>query len=142
MGRDFRKLQIWQLAYNLVLDIYPLLDSYPDEEKLNLVDQIRRCVTSLPLNIAEGAGSHSNKVFVQFLGFAYKSSKELDVLLLLSKDLGYLELDVYDFLRRKLEEFKARLFKFLVAVEKESETGKNRFHYFRKSAELVRTSGK
>ncbi|MFH0978873.1 MAG: four helix bundle protein [Candidatus Woesearchaeota archaeon] len=119
MGRDFKKLEIWTQAYNLVMDIYPLLESYPEYEHRNIVDQIRRAVTSLPMNIAEGAGSHSNKVFLTYLGYAYKSAKELDVLLLLSRDLGYLAEDVYDFLQKKLEEFKARLYKFMMKVEQE-----------------------
>lgn|GEM_PF-1781092 len=119
MGRDFKKLEIWTLSYNLVLDIYPLLESYPDSEHRNLVDQIRRAVTSLSVNIAEGAGSQSNKVFLTYLGYAYKSAKELDVLLLLSRDLGFIEGDVHDFLQKKLAEFKAKLSRFLIQVEKE-----------------------
>lgn len=129
MGQDFRKLQIWQLAYNIVLDVYPLLDGYPDYEKRNVIDQIRRAVTSLPLNIAEGSGSNSNKVYLTYLGYAYKSAKELDVLFMMSRDLGYIELDVYDFIMKKLDEFKARLFKFMLVVENEVHNGKSFAHY-------------
>lgn len=131
MGRDFRKMEIWQLGYNLLLDIYPLLERYPDFENRNVTDQIRRAATSLPLNIAEGAGSHSNKVFLTYLGYAYKSAKELDVLLLLSKDLGYLEEDVYGVLQSKLEEFKAKTYKFLIQVEKEIVERRPNFNYYR-----------
>jgi len=132
MGRDFRKLQIWQQAYNLTLDLYPIIASFPDEEKRNLIDQIRRAVTSLPTNIAEGSGSHSNKVFLTYLGYAYKSAKELDVLLMLSKDLGYLEVEIYEFIQGKLEEFKARLFKFMIRVEQEVVESRPNFSYYRK----------
>jgi four helix bundle protein len=131
MGRDFRKLQIWQQAYNLTLDLYPIIATFPDEEKRNLTDQIRRAVTSLPTNLAEGSGSHSNKVFLTYLGYSYKSAKELDVLLMLSRDLGYLELDVYEFIQAKLEEFKARLFKFMIKVEKEVVEKRPNFSYYR-----------
>lgn len=119
MASDFKKLEIWNLGYNLVLDIYPLLEGYPEYESRNIVDQIRRDVTSLPLNIAEGAGSNSNNVFLTHLGYAYTSAKELEVLLLLSRDLGYLEEDVYDFLQKKLEEFRAKIYKFIIKVEKD-----------------------
>jgi len=141
MGRDFKKMDIWHISYQLVLDIYPLLNEYPDFEHRNLVDQIRRAVTSLPLNIAEGAGCHSNKVFLTYLGYAYKSAKELDVLLLLSRDLCYLENDVYDVLQQKLEEFKAKTYKFLCQVEKEIVQHRPNFNYYRpdihESAESV-----
>ncbi len=133
MGRDFRKLEIWNLSYNLVLDLYPLLESYPEYEHRNIVDQMRRAVTSLPMNIAEGAGAHSNKVFLTYLGYAYKSAKELDVLLILSRDLGYIDADVYDFLQKKLEEFKAKLFLFLVQVEKEVVQKRPNFSYCRRT---------
>jgi four helix bundle protein len=96
-----------------------------------LTDQIRRAVTSLPTNLAEGSGSHSNKVFLTYLGYSYKSAKELDVLLMLSRDLGYLELDVYEFIQAKLEEFKARLFKFMIKVEKEVVEKRPNFSYYR-----------
>jgi len=131
MGRDFKKMEVWHISYQLVLDLYPLLGQYPDFEHRNLVDQTRRAVTSLPLNIAEGAGCHSNKVFLTYLGYAYKSAKELDVLLLLSRDLGYLENDVYDVLQKKLEEFKAKLFKLMMRVEQEVSEGRPNFHYYR-----------
>ena len=131
MGRDFRKMEIWQLGYNLVMDVYPLLEGFPEFENRNIVDQIRRAVTSLPINIAEGAGSHSNKVFLTYLGYAYKSAKELDVLLLLSRDLGYIESDVYDFSQKKLEEFKAKLYKLLIQVEKEIVQQRPNFTYYR-----------
>lgn len=131
MGRDHRQLQIWVLAYNLVIDVYPLLDSFPSCESRNIVDQIRRAVTSLPVNIAEGCGSHSNKVFLTYLGYAYKSAKELDVLFSLSKDLGYVENDVFDFLTKRLEEFKARLFRFMEKVEREVVERRPNFSYYR-----------
>ena len=129
MSRDFRKMQIWHLAYNLVLDIYPLLEHYPEFESRNVVDQIRRCVTSLPLNIAEGAGSNSNKVFFTYLSYAYKSAKELDVLLQLSHDLSYLDDEMYAFLKIKHDEFIRRLFRFILRIEAELEKGNRKMAY-------------
>ncbi|PYR99959.1 MAG: hypothetical protein DMG16_16800 [Acidobacteria bacterium] len=34
-------------------------------------------MTSVPLNIAEGCGTASNAAFARFLGFAYRSLKEV-----------------------------------------------------------------
>jgi four helix bundle protein len=115
MARDVRTMEIWQLAYNLVMDVYPLLESFPESESNNLSGHLRRTVMSLPINIAKGAGSGSDKVFLASLGYAHKSAKELDVLLLLSRDLGYIENDVYDFSQKKLEEFTAKLAELLRA---------------------------
>jgi four helix bundle protein len=118
MGRDFRTLDIWNQAYNLVLDIYPLLDRYPDTEGLNLVDRMRHAATSLPVLIAEGAGGQADKVFFACLDQAFTSTRELDVLLLLSRDLGYIEDDIHRFIQRKLEKFTAELRKSCICVKK------------------------
>ena len=131
MGRDFRKMDIWQLAYKILLDVYPLLEAFPIEETRNVVDQLRRAATSIPLNIAEGAGSHSNKVFLNHLSYAYTSAKEMDVLLMLSRDLGYIDIPVYDFLYGKMEELRAKMFKFMVSVEREIKQKRPNFNYCR-----------
>ena len=47
------------------------------EEKYNLSSQLRRAVTSAPLNIAEGCGSATNAEFARFLSYAYRSLKEV-----------------------------------------------------------------
>jgi four helix bundle protein len=56
--------------------IYEFVARLPVEEKYNLASQLRRAVTSAPLNIAEGCGAASNTEFGRFLGFAYRSLKE------------------------------------------------------------------
>jgi four helix bundle protein len=47
------------------------------EEKYNLASQLRRAATSVPLNIAEGCGTSSNAEFARYLGYAYRSLKEV-----------------------------------------------------------------
>jgi four helix bundle protein len=49
---------------------------YRVEERFNLADQLRRAAVSVPLNIAEGAGSAGNAEFGRFLSYAYRSLKE------------------------------------------------------------------
>jgi four helix bundle protein len=55
----------------------PSTSSLPEQEKYNLASQLRRAGTSAPLNIAEGCGAASNTEFGRFLGFAYRSLKEV-----------------------------------------------------------------
>jgi len=131
MGRDFKKFQIWKMAYSLVLRSYKILENFPDYEKKNITDQIRRAVTSLPLNIAEGAGSPSNKEFLQFLGFSYRSAKELEVLFMLSKDLKYINEKEYSEISQDLEEFKARMYRFMESVDKEVKQGRKNYSFNR-----------
>ncbi|NJN92808.1 MAG: four helix bundle protein [Anaerolineales bacterium] len=42
-----------------------------------MISQIRRAATSIPLNIAEGAGNDSNQEFCRFLQYALRSGYEV-----------------------------------------------------------------
>jgi len=129
MGRDYRKLEIWQKSYELVLSLYPLLSSLPDSEQRNLVDQARRAATSIPLNVAEGCSARSNRVFLHHLNYAYASAKELEVVVMLCRDLGFLRgLDdrVVLFLS-ELDVVKKMLFGLMRSVESEIRRGKSNF---------------
>lgn len=43
------------------MDVYKLLEQFPETERFALCGQIRRAIVSVPLNIAEGMGQVSNK---------------------------------------------------------------------------------
>ena len=60
-----------------VVAVYEFVASLPEPEKYNLASQLRRAATSAPLNIAEGCGAATNTEFARFLGFAYRSLKEV-----------------------------------------------------------------
>ena len=59
------------------VEVYRFSSQLPDDERYNLTAQLRRAVTSVPLNIAEGAACITNVEFAQFLGYAYRSLKEV-----------------------------------------------------------------
>ena len=50
----FRDLKVYQLAYELAMEIFRESKSFPPEEKYSLTDQIRRSSRSVAANIAEG----------------------------------------------------------------------------------------
>ena len=75
--QDYHHLDIWNRAMNYAVATYQFAATLSQEEKYNLVSQLRRAVTSVPLNIAEGCGTASNPEFARFLGFAYRSLKEV-----------------------------------------------------------------
>ena len=75
--QDYHQLDIWNRTMDYAVAVYEFAASLPDQEKYNLTSQLRRAVTSAPLNIAEGCGTASNAEFGRFLGFAYRSLKEV-----------------------------------------------------------------
>ena len=87
---SFEKLNVWQEAKKLVVDVYNLLDAFPKFEKYALCDQIRRAVVSVPSNIAEGSGRKSLKEQIHFLEISYGSLMETYNQLLIAIDLTYI----------------------------------------------------
>ncbi len=55
---------------------YKIAISLPDYERSGLSDQLRRAVSSILFNIAEGSGSESDKEFLRFLHISRKSLYE------------------------------------------------------------------
>jgi four helix bundle protein len=79
--QDHRQLEIWQRSMSYAARIYEFCAQLPEVEKYNLGQQLRKAVTSVPLNITEGAACTSTDEFKRFLGYAYPSLKEIETCL-------------------------------------------------------------
>ena len=86
----FERLDVWQQARQLVVQVYKLLEKFPKEEKYALCDQLRRSVISIPSNIAEGSGRIAKKETIHFLEIAYGSLMEMYCQLQIADDLNYI----------------------------------------------------
>ena len=92
---SFEKLSVYNKARELVKEVYALQRQFPKEERYELGDQIRRSITSVTSNIAEGSGRDSYKEKIHFLEISFGSLMESFSQLLNAQDLGYIsELDV------------------------------------------------
>ena len=110
MPLDYRKLKVYDLAYQFVLDIYKITEQFPESENGNLTSQLRRSAVSIPLNIAEGSSRRSKKEFLRFLNYSFGSGKEIEVILNLSKDLRLLTVDDFSSLISQLDNVMSKLF--------------------------------
>ena len=93
--QDFKKLQVWRKSHDLTLRMYELTSRFPREEMYGLTNQIRRACASIPTNIAEGCGRGSSADFARFLHIALGSASETEYLILLARDLKYLDTDLF-----------------------------------------------
>ena len=100
--KPHKALDAWKFSFAFVKEVYSATASFPHDEKFGLTSQIRRAAVSPPCNIGEGAGRKSLKEFINFLSIALGSLAELDTLLLLSKELKYLEEETCSDLLQKL----------------------------------------
>jgi four helix bundle protein len=87
---NFKKMKIWQEACNIVTNIYKLTEKIPISERYGLISQIQRAAVSIPANIAEGAGRTTNLEFKRFLDIAIGSAFELETLVILAGNLGFI----------------------------------------------------
>lgn len=91
----FRKLDVYQNAKSLTRLIYSYLKKYPVEERFALCSQLRRAVSSIPINIAEGFGRVSSKEKARFLEIAYGSLTEVVCELEISLEENYISNDEF-----------------------------------------------
>jgi four helix bundle protein len=86
----YRKVDAYKLSKEMARYVYRLLLKYPEYERFNLCDQIRRAVISVPSNIAEGLGRFSIKERIHFLDIAYGSLTETLCQIEISHDNNYI----------------------------------------------------
>ena len=109
---NFEKLKVWQKAMDIAEEVYKLCLLLPDDEKFNLVHQIKKCAVSIPSNIAEGSGRNHNKEFIQFLGIANGSTFELITQLILAKRLKLVSEEIVQPIINQLVEVSNMSFSF------------------------------
>ena len=111
--QSHRDLIAYQKAYQLTLEVYQATRQFPASELYGMVSQMRRSAVSIPCNIAEGYERGHRKEYVHFLRIARGSCSELETLLSLSKDIGYLVSQEYEMLNG-LQDEAARLLRRLI----------------------------
>lgn len=111
--QDFKNLKVWRKSHKFTLSIYSITDNFPNTEKYGLISQLRRASSSIPTNIAEGSGRGSDAEFKRFLQIAFGSASEVEYLLILSKDLMFLDDQLHQELDSNIQEIKKMLATFV-----------------------------
>jgi four helix bundle protein len=84
--KDYKQLDAWKAAMDLIAVVYQLTKDYPKEEVYALTSQTKRAAVSIAANIAEGLGRQYKKDTLQFLHIARGSLYELETLLIIAKN--------------------------------------------------------
>jgi len=94
---SYKDLLIWQKGIILVVKVYKLVKTFPQEELYALTNQIKRASVSIPSNISEGYGRNTDKSFSHFLDIARGSLFELETQLIIAKELEFItNIDLYN----------------------------------------------
>src|SRR6056297_1124989 len=94
----FEKLEVWQLAIELSVEIYEVTRSFPQDERFGLSNQLRRAANSISANLAEGSGRGSNKDFQRFIGISFGSLMEVVSHLHIARKQNFIPDEQFNFL--------------------------------------------
>jgi four helix bundle protein len=121
-GMSYKRLEIWQLAQGLVVDIHTMtLTKLPKFEMFEEGAQIRRSIKSVKSNIVEGYGRRRYKhEFIKFLNYAIASNDEtIDHLETLFETKSLTDKELYHALHGRLKLLGKKLNMFIQAVQRE-----------------------
>ena len=99
----FKDIKAWQYAHAFVLLVYRVCRNLPDCEKFGLCSQFERAAVSIAANIAEGYKKLSKADKLRFINISQGSLEECRYYILLTKDLDYIDDEVYQELNAELE---------------------------------------
>jgi len=105
---NFEKLEVWQKSVAFAGFVYRLTRIFPADERFGLTNQIRRAVTSVSANIAEGS-ARPPADFAKFIGYATGSLHEVVTHAALGRNEGFLGPEDYAQLYRDAEEISRML---------------------------------
>ena len=103
MSNSFMDIKAWQFAHQFVVDVYKLTRNFPEVERFGLCSQFQRAAVSIAANIAEGYRKLSKADKLRFLNVSQGSLEECRYYILLSRDLGYIDNERYDYLTTEIE---------------------------------------
>jgi len=117
MLKNYKELNVWQKSYKLCLKIYQTTAKFPNEERYGLTSQIRRSAVSIPSNIAEGYGRKTTLDYIRMLYISYGSVCELETQILLSGDLGFIDIGELDAAKKDIAEIERMLKALIKSLE-------------------------
>lgn len=87
------KTEVFAVSKSLVLEVYRVSRIFPTEERFALVQQLRRAVVSVQLNLAEGCSRKSAAERKRFYEVARGSLIEVDTAIGIAYELQYCTLE-------------------------------------------------
>ena len=106
-------LEIYNIALDLADWVYDVLEEFPDYEKYNVIDQLRRSSSSVAANIAEGFGRYYYKENRLFCRRARGSLLEVKHWFIFSLRRDYIQQDKYDYFEKVYRNISVKLSNYI-----------------------------
>ncbi|MDQ7918338.1 four helix bundle protein [Mesonia sp. MT50] len=117
---NFKKLQIWSEAMDLIDENYLFTSTLPDYERYGLRTQMNRCSVSIASNISEGSSKRTDKHFIKYLEDSLGSSYEWETQLTVCYRQNFLSEEVYLSLENKVQKLQSKISNFIDSIEPEN----------------------
>jgi len=109
--RSVKDLKVYNLAFELAMEIFNTTQDFPKEEQYSLTDQMRRSSRSVAINIREGfAKKRYENVFIRHLNDSTGSSEETRGWLDFSLRCQYIDSMMHEKLDTSYDEVNAMLY--------------------------------
>jgi four helix bundle protein len=116
MIKSYRDLKVYQLSYQLAMDVFWLTKKFPKEELYSLTDQVRRSSRSIPANIVEGWSKREyENVFKKHLIDSIGSCDETKLWIDFMADCKYITRSESKFYLNKYEELSKMLYGLFIS---------------------------
>src|SRR5690348_1680438 len=112
--REFRELPAWQQAMALVTAVYAATKGWQEEEPLDVAEQIRRVVTTIPAKIAYGSSLATAREYSHAVEIARDALGEVETLVNFAKQLGYQDETTLAPLLRQIAQVRREIDKLLL----------------------------
>ncbi|RJR28190.1 four helix bundle protein [candidate division WWE3 bacterium] len=106
---SYQKLDIYQIAKDIVKRTYTITRMLPSSEQYGLISQMNRAAISIPSNIAESSGRHSKKDKAQFISISFASLMELTCQAEIALELEYIDSLNYEEFIKACKDLSVRL---------------------------------
>jgi len=117
--KNFYDLDAWKQAHILVVEVYRITENFPKEELYGIVSQLRRAVSSITANIAEGFARYHFEDKIRFYYQARGSAAEVQNFLLIARDLKIINDEICKKLGEKSKEVQKLINGLIRSIEKQ-----------------------
>lgn len=114
---NFKKLQIWLLAMELIDENYLLTATLPDYERYGLRTQINRCSVSIASNISEGSSKRTDRHFLKFLDDSLGSTFEWETQLIVCSRQNFVSQELFLKLEDKVQALQSKISNFMDTLD-------------------------
>lgn len=104
MPAPYERVRAWQVAHEVALLIFRETEAWPKREWYGLAAHLRKSVTSVPSNLAEGCAKRGKAEYRKFVDIAIGSYNETEYQLRLGRDLGFIPVERHAELIGRLNE--------------------------------------